>query len=319
MARAAAITHPIPRKRTRLDGRTREVPIGDVIVGARIRKDLGDIAELADSIGRHGLIHPIAILADGTLVAGHRRLEACKRLKWTNIPARVVDLQNPLAAEIDENEIRLDFSPLEIETIRRLIEQRDGDALRLRQRNGLRRGAEPVGTSCPDGIADVPPVAERTAAITGVSPMQVKKIKAVAAAAQADPATFGPIAEEMDRTRKVDRAYRTVKKKAAKKKSSTATTQATPESVILNAPETAEDSTTQNMRTVVAKYLAAIEDVTMWAVEIEHRLDEVAKDDTRRIFEATVEGARALTDLESKIRKTVPEACRKAAAFEVAR
>jgi hypothetical protein len=73
------------------------------------------------------------------------------------------------------------------------------------------------------------------------------------------------------------------------------------------------------MRTVVAKYLAAIEDVTMWAVEIEHRLDEVAKDDTRRIFEATVEGARALTDLESKIRKTVPEACRKAAAFEVAR
>ena len=40
------------------------VPISKIKIGKRIRKDLGDIRELADSIQRIGLIHPIRLKPD---------------------------------------------------------------------------------------------------------------------------------------------------------------------------------------------------------------------------------------------------------------
>jgi ParB-like chromosome segregation protein Spo0J len=290
------------KKRPKLDGRTREIAVDDVSLGDRIRKDLGDLDELVASIERHGLIHPIAILADGTLIAGCRRLEAYRRLERSHIPARVVDLSDPVAAEIDENEQRLDFSPLEVEAIRRLIEQRDGDALRLRQRAGLRQGDELVSASCTDGTSAVPPVAERTAAITGVSPRQVKKIKEVAAAAAADPETFGPIAEEMDRTRKVDPAYRKAKN-AKKSKAKSSTSKSKP------APEPTETATTEKMKTILAKFLAAIGEIETWAEEIEQRLDEVSTADRGRVVEAIEKSGRVLEPVWTAI-QAQPEAAR---------
>jgi ParB family chromosome partitioning protein len=55
-------------------------------VGSRVRTDLGDINELAGSIARVGQIHPIRVSINGKagdkpkLVAGYRRLMACKQL-----------------------------------------------------------------------------------------------------------------------------------------------------------------------------------------------------------------------------------------------
>lgn len=46
----------------------------------RIRKDLGDIKEMADSIAQFGQINPILITRDNELVAGERRLRACELL-----------------------------------------------------------------------------------------------------------------------------------------------------------------------------------------------------------------------------------------------
>jgi ParB family chromosome partitioning protein len=59
-------------------------------VGVRHRLDLGDIDGLAASIEDIGLLHPVTVDEDGRLLAGARRLAACKRLGWTEIAVNVV-------------------------------------------------------------------------------------------------------------------------------------------------------------------------------------------------------------------------------------
>ena len=64
------------------------VNINDVLVENRMRRDLGDIDQLSKSISENGLIQPIVLatfrendLTHVKLVAGHRRLEALKKLR----------------------------------------------------------------------------------------------------------------------------------------------------------------------------------------------------------------------------------------------
>jgi len=83
------------------------VSISAIKIGER-KRDLGDVSSLAQSINDLGLLNPITILQDGTLIAGYHRLHACKQLGWDEIEANVVDLDTLHAelAEIDENLIR---------------------------------------------------------------------------------------------------------------------------------------------------------------------------------------------------------------------
>jgi ParB family chromosome partitioning protein len=64
--------------------------IDEIKVGKRIRRDMGDIESLAQSINDLGLLTPILITPDNKLLAGERRLRACKKLGWTTIPVTVV-------------------------------------------------------------------------------------------------------------------------------------------------------------------------------------------------------------------------------------
>ena len=64
--------------------------ISDIIIDHCCRQDLGDIQGLAESIRQFGLLRPVLITADGRLIAGRRRLEACKLLGWETIPVSVV-------------------------------------------------------------------------------------------------------------------------------------------------------------------------------------------------------------------------------------
>jgi len=96
-------------------GKFSTCPIDQIIVNReeRQRHDLTNIEELAESIGRLGLIHPIVINREHILVAGERRLEACKLLGWTSIPFQYVDNLDPLVAaaiELEENIKRQDIS-----------------------------------------------------------------------------------------------------------------------------------------------------------------------------------------------------------------
>ena len=73
------------------------------------------VKDLAKSISEVGLLNPITITADHTLIAGCHRLEAAKLLGWTEIECTVCDVSGLLAelAEIDENFVRVKLSPIE--------------------------------------------------------------------------------------------------------------------------------------------------------------------------------------------------------------
>lgn len=74
----------------------------------RCSADPEAVQKLADSISKVGLLNPITVDQDYTLIAGLHRLEAAKRLGWSEIECTVSSLDGLLAelAEIDENLIR---------------------------------------------------------------------------------------------------------------------------------------------------------------------------------------------------------------------
>jgi len=99
------------------------VDISKIIVGDRIRKDFGDIQELAEDIKRNGLINPPTINKGYVLLAGERRLKACKSLGWTQIEVHMLDTKDEahdLDVEMSENNMRRNFTGSELaEGIRR--------------------------------------------------------------------------------------------------------------------------------------------------------------------------------------------------------
>lgn len=92
------------------------IDIDKIIIKDRIRKDYGNIEELANDIRDNGLINPPVVTEkDGELIliAGERRTRACKYLDYRQIEVRVMtvkDALHQLKLEISENENRKDFS-----------------------------------------------------------------------------------------------------------------------------------------------------------------------------------------------------------------
>ncbi len=87
-----------------------KLPINKIKVRGRYRKNLGDIASLATSIKELGLLRPIVVRPDGRLIAGERRLAACKRLGWKSVPVTFVDLKEVVRGEFAENAFPQGFS-----------------------------------------------------------------------------------------------------------------------------------------------------------------------------------------------------------------
>lgn len=80
----------------------------------RLRKDLGDLEQFAANIKDIGLLQPIGVTSDSTLVFGERRLRACRDiLGWKKIPSHVVELRSLVYGEIAENELRKQYTPSE--------------------------------------------------------------------------------------------------------------------------------------------------------------------------------------------------------------
>lgn len=93
------------------------VSIKDIKVKHRVRKDLGDLESLKDSLRRYGLLNPITLNGKYELVAGERRLEAAKAIGWTNISANIIDNLSELSQlemEIEENNQRKEFTDDEL-------------------------------------------------------------------------------------------------------------------------------------------------------------------------------------------------------------
>jgi ParB family chromosome partitioning protein len=90
-----------------------QIRIDDIKVRKRIRKSVGDLSSLMESMRKYGLLQPIVIDSENTLLAGYRRLEAARQLGWKTIPAVVVNRTENLdrvEIELEENVQRKDFS-----------------------------------------------------------------------------------------------------------------------------------------------------------------------------------------------------------------
>ena len=71
-----------------------------------------NVEELARSIAAVGLMNPITVTQDTTLIAGLHRLDAAKLLGWTEIECNSIGMSSLQAelAEIDENIVRTRLS-----------------------------------------------------------------------------------------------------------------------------------------------------------------------------------------------------------------
>jgi len=93
----------------------------------KFQKYCEDDESLIISIKEHGLIQPILIRPQShgfEIVAGHRRYQACKSLRWRFIPCKIREMTNKQAFEIQlsENIQRKSMDPIEeAEAFRRYV------------------------------------------------------------------------------------------------------------------------------------------------------------------------------------------------------
>jgi N6-adenosine-specific RNA methylase IME4 len=174
--------------------------IAKIKIFNRHRKDLGDVGALAKNIKEIGLLHPVVVTPSNMLIAGGRRLAACIKLGWSEIPVTVVDLADVVHGEFSENAIRKDFLPSEINAIRRTLEAVVGTPVG-RPSNKVETFHNNKPGKTRDKIGD----------FAGVSGRTVEKIGKVIDAAEENPIKFAHLVEEMDRTGKVNGAYRKLK------------------------------------------------------------------------------------------------------------
>ena len=199
---------------------SKPVAIHDIVVGDRYRQDLGDLEPLKQSISALGLLHPVVIDGERRLLVGGRRLEACKQLGMLTIPAVVAssltELRHRVMAEKDENVCREPFKPSEMVALGKTIEEFQRPISEAAKAEGGSKGGKAKhGANCPS-LSKPRDDSKRTssvaAAACGVARRTYEKARAVAEAAAKSPEKFSHLVEQMDRTRKVDKAYSELRK-----------------------------------------------------------------------------------------------------------
>ena len=125
------------------------IQISEIKINPGRREALPErVAELARSISEVGLLNPVTIDRDNTLIAGLHRLEAAKLLGWTAVDCTVSSLEGLQAelAEIDENFVRTDLSAIEYGDL--LLRRKEiYEALHPETKNGGDRKSEKIRTS----------------------------------------------------------------------------------------------------------------------------------------------------------------------------
>lgn len=130
------------------------------------RKTIGDVTELAASITANGLLTPLSVVPhDGRyrVIAGHRRLAACKQAGLAQVPAFVLHLTpiQQLEAMITENTQREQLTVLEESdaiqglldlgaTIPQIASQLGRSQTYVRERKRIARIPDGVRVSCDD-------------------------------------------------------------------------------------------------------------------------------------------------------------------------
>lgn len=154
----------------------------EVVVDGRIRKDCGNLDELADNIRENGLINPPTVYYDLEdekyhLIAGERRLRACKKISsMRKIPVLVITdpigEEQRLRMEISENEVRQGFSMSErVDYARRLA--------RIEAAKAARRMVDAHASAAPPISAELGETRDKVAAAVGFGRDKLKKAQEI--------------------------------------------------------------------------------------------------------------------------------------------
>lgn len=184
----------------------------DIAVVDRIREnaDIG-IEKLSRSIRELGQLYPVLIDSDDRLIDGARRLRACELLGIDVECKKVIHLDDAilhLKAERDTNDTAVPFTKSEAVELGKRLELLEKP--KAKERQGTRTDIEEHSGKLPESSKG--DTRDKVAAAVGMSGKTYEKAKAVveAAAKPGAPTEVKQAKEQMDRTGKVDPAYKTV-------------------------------------------------------------------------------------------------------------
>ena len=190
-----------------------ELPAACLMTDQSLRQNDQELDELADSLKRVGMLHPI-ILSDrkGTIVAGTGRLAAAKRAGMERVPVLIrPDLADParrLLARYAENAHRKPLTPNEAATaIAQLKPILEAEAAKRQKVHGGTAPGRKANTGGKLPPVKRPKVRKQLAAATGLGERTVGKLDAIREAGERDPATFGHLVALAERT-SIDAAHR---------------------------------------------------------------------------------------------------------------
>jgi site-specific DNA-methyltransferase (adenine-specific) len=190
------------------------LPLSSITVGARFRKDQGDIDGLVESIRRFTLLHPLVLDRSNNLLAGGRRYLALSKIGLEKVPIHYLDELDEVSrreVELEENIARKNLTWQEQALLTSEI-----DSLK-RELYGDHHGHRPVAEdNSPEtsGWSD-----NKTAELRGVSRAEVRQDLALAKAIKALPS----LANESSRTnalKKVDRLVEDLQREQERRKRS---------------------------------------------------------------------------------------------------
>ncbi len=88
-----------------------------ILIRKRVRRSLGNLEPLMESLKKYGQLNPIIINRRYELIAGRRRLEAARLLGWSSVQVMVIDSsteKEKLEIELEENVQRAPLSEQEL-------------------------------------------------------------------------------------------------------------------------------------------------------------------------------------------------------------
>lgn len=276
------------------------VPVHAIVVADRFRRELGDLSDLRASMGELGLLSPLVVTPDLTLVAGQRRLEVARQLGWAYVDVRVVaDLGSAselLRAERDENTCRKPMTGSELYALGKALEALEGPKSADRQRAALKRG---VGSPLASTDANGQRSREAVGAGIGVSSAQWQRLKHIGdRAAQGDP-------EAQEVMSDIDRGDETIRGGYGRLPKPTPDRPSKPAPDLGNVGSLRTIPRKKNDAGKKLRQLAAkVKDLGQLCSMIE--LDGLTKEEADGIAADLAEGLSALASLKNQLRKVNP-------------
>jgi ParB-like chromosome segregation protein Spo0J len=180
-----------------------DLPLEEVIVEGRHRRNYAEVEALAQTITEVGLLHPIVVTPQKRLLAGGRRLKACRLLGWTTLPAYIAqtpeDALSLLRAEAVENASRTRMLPSEAVSLAEALLPLEEEEARKRMLHQTEKASEK--------FSQVGRAIDKVAEMAQMSRPTLTKAMRITVAAREDPDQYGDLVEEMDVRGKINGVY----------------------------------------------------------------------------------------------------------------